>query len=47
MELKILQYADDATFFVGDENSLKDILKELDEFGRVASPKINKDKTAL
>ena len=46
-ELKILQYADDTTFFVKDCESLETILNELENFGRVAGPKINKEKTAL
>ena len=47
LELKVLQYADDTTFLVGDVKSLPVILKELEEFGRVAGPKINKEKTTL
>ena len=47
LELKVLQYADDTTFFVGDVKSLPVILKELEEFGRVAGPKLNKEKTTL
>ena len=46
-ELKLLQYADDTTFFVADKDSLEVILKELDMFGKVAGPKINKEKTAM
>lgn len=46
-ELKVLQYADDTTFFVRDLESLETILNELEVFGRVAGPKINKEKTAL
>ena len=34
-------------FFVGDLGSLEVILNELEEFGKVAGPKINKEKTAL
>ena len=47
LELKLLQYADDTTFFVGDSRSLEIILSELDEFGKVAGPMINKEKTSL
>ena len=46
-QLKLLQYADDTLFFVEDEDSLREILKELNLFGRIAGPKINKEKTAL
>lgn len=46
-QLKLLQYADDTLFFVQDENSVKEILNELNKFGKIAGPKINKEKTAL
>ena len=46
-ELKVLQYADDTAFFVRDAKSLETILNELEDFGRVAGPKINQEKTAL
>ena len=45
--LKLLQYADDTVFFVKDEESLSTVLKELNKFGEVAGPKLNKDKTTL
>ena len=45
--LKLLQYADDTLFFVQDENSLQEILLELQVFGDVAGPKLNKDKTSM
>ena len=46
-QLKSLQYADDTLFFVQDENSLDQILNELQFFGDVAGPQINKDKTFM
>ena len=45
--LKLLQYADDTLFFVPDETSLKGILYELNKFGEVAGPRINKEKTVM
>ena len=45
--LKLLQYADDTLFFVKDKLSLLNILNELDLFGNIAGPKLNKDKTVL
>ena len=44
---KLLQYADDTLFFIRDECSLKEILDELCLFGKVAGPKLNKDKTIM
>ena len=40
-----MQYADDTLFVVRNESSLKEILNELNLFGKVAGPKLNKDKT--
>ena len=47
LKLKLLQYADDTLFFVPDETSLNGILHELNQFGEVAGPRINKEKTAM
>ena len=46
-ELKILQYADDTSVFLREKSSMKYILDELDKFGNVAGPVVNKDKTML
>ena len=46
-ELKVLQYADDTSVFFREELSLHYIMNEIDEFGRVAGPVINKNKTSL
>ena len=47
VNLKHLQYADDTLFFVHDESSLQEILKELEIFGKLAGPKLNKEKTVM
>ena len=46
-EVKLLQYADDTLFFVSDKRSLEIINEELELFGNVAGPKLNKTKTAV
>ena len=46
-EVKLLQYADDTLFFVSDKRSLEIINEELELFGSVAGPKLNKTKTAV
>ena len=43
--LKLVQYADDTLFVVRNESSLKEIIHELNIFGKVAGPKLNKNKT--
>ena len=47
IELKLLQYADDTSLFFREKSSLKYILKELELFGKVAGPVVNKEKTIL
>ena len=44
-DLKLVQNADDTLFIVRNESSLKEILKELNLFGKIAGPKLNNDKT--
>lgn len=44
-EIKIMQYADDTTAILKDENSCKIFLKLLDEFKRYSGLKINTEKT--
>ena len=46
-EVKLLQYADDTVFFMSDKRSLEIISEELELFGKVAGPKLNKSKTAV
>ena len=46
-QFKLLKYADDTLFFIRDESSLKKILDELSLFGKVAGPKLNKDKSIM
>ena len=46
-ELKVLQYADDTSVFFRNESSMQYILNELHEFGTVAGPVLNKNKTCL
>ena len=46
-DLKIMQYADDTSIFFREESSVKYILEELDRFGSVAGPVLNKDETIL
>ena len=47
IDLKLLQYADDTLFDVSDINSFENILIELEVFGKVAGPKLNREKTVL
>ena len=42
-----MQYADDTLFFVSDKRSLEIINEELELYGNVAGPKLNKTKTAV
>ena len=46
-EVKLLQYANDTVFFMWDKRSLEIISEELELFGKVAGPKLNKSKTAV
>ena len=43
IRFNILQYADDTMFLLKDDSSLKETIKELTLFGKVAGPKLNKD----
>ena len=47
IRFNILQYADDTMFLLKDDSSLKETIKELTLFGKVAGPKLNKDKTIM
>ena len=47
IETKILQYADDMSFFFNDQNSLKSILNELNMDGKASGQKINLAKTQI
>ena len=47
IDLKLLQYADDTLFYVSDINYFENILIELEVFGDVAGPKLNREKTVL
>lgn len=44
-EAKVSMLADDTTIFVQDEISAEKVLKVIDDFGKVAGPKLNKHKT--
>ena len=45
---KISQYADDTSIFLdGSDNSLNELLKELDFFAAISGLKVNFDKTQL
>ena len=44
-EAKISMLADDTTIFVQDESSVIKVLRAIEEFGKVAGPKLNKQKT--
>jgi hypothetical protein len=44
-EFKILQYADDTTAVLKDEQSVKAFLKEIDEFSKISGLKLNTTKT--
>ena len=46
-KIKLLQYANNTLFFVRDPSSLKYIVEELIIFGKVAGPKLNKEKTNM
>ena len=45
--LKCSLFADDATFFVSDENSAKSLLSSIDRFGNLSGLRINLEKTEL
>ena len=47
IRFNILQYADDTMFLLKDDSFLKETIKELTLFGKVAGPKLNKDKTTM
>jgi hypothetical protein len=44
-EKKLVLFADDTTFFLRDDNSLKSLLSILDQFGSFSSLKINLEKS--
>ena len=47
IEVKISQYADDATVFVNDENSAEELVKQLKLFGEVSGLELNVSKSKL
>ena len=42
--IKILQYADDATFFIKNSNDMREVIKSLTSFGSVAGTELNLSK---
>ena len=47
VEIKILQFADDATFFVKDTTSLKKAIKQIEHFGLFSGLELNKSKSSI
>ena len=47
IEVKITQYADDATVFVNDEESVEELVKQLGHFGDVSGLELNVSKSKL
>ena len=47
VDVRILQFADDATIFVKDRNSLRKAVRQIEEFGLFSGLELNKEKCAL
>ena len=47
VEVKILQFADDATIFVEDCNSIPKVIKQIERFGSFSGLELNKEKCSL
>ena len=47
VEIKILQFADDATIFVDEISSIRKVIKQIDNFGLYSGLELNKDKCSL
>ena len=46
-KLKVSQFADDTTIFVNSSKSLNKVMEEVRNFGAVAGPQVNWDKTKI
>ena len=47
VEIKILQFADDATIFVKDTKSLKKAIEQIEHFGLFSGLELNKSKSSI
>ena len=47
VEMKILQFADDATIFVDEMDSLKKAIKQIETFGVFSGLELNKTKSSI